>query len=520
MTLLSICIPTYNREPALERTLSSIVRQNSFLSSDDFEVVISDNASTDKTKETALKYVNLFPQKIKYIRQETNIGGDKNFMAVLNSASGKFLKLHNDTAVLIPGALYEMLQTVENNQGKSVIFFSNGNTAETKECLDMNAFVSTVSFYITWIGGLCLRADDFKALPDMTEKAKNQLLQVNWILTLISEGKKSFVNSKYLFNVLNTNDKSGYNIAKVFGQNYFEILNECVKKGCLKPSVYKAEKKKTLYNHIIPYYFDFDKQYNFNKGNYFYHLRACWFDLFFYTAFAYIIKQYMHHKRLKRLNKNNERIAKEVLKYMSNAPQGLDNFRAEWRQNNLHNDISVENIFDINLVTAGNYSYGNLNVQSWGTDNEKLIIGNYVSISPNVKFMLGGNHPYEGFSTYPFKVKFFSEVSEAASKGPIIVKDDVWIGENSIIMSGITIGQGAIIAAGSLVTKDVPPYAIAGGNPAKVIKYRFEPEIIEKILEFDFSTLTKEQIINNKDILYERLTKDNVNNIISKLKGE
>ena len=94
---------------------------------------------------------------------------------------------------------------------------------------------------------------------------------------------------------------------------------------------------------------------------------------------------------------------------------------------------------------------------------------------------------------------------EAISKGDIIIDDDVWIGYGATILSGVHISQGAVVAACAVVTKDVPPYAIVGGVPAKVIKYRFEPEMIEELMKVDYSKLTKEQIEQHIDELYAGL---------------
>lgn len=105
-----------------------------------------------------------------------------------------------------------------------------------------------------------------------------------------------------------------------------------------------------------------------------------------------------------------------------------------------------------------------------------------------------------------FKSQIFKNGIDAISKGNIIVSDDVWIGQGAIILSGVKVGQGAVIAAGAVVTSDVPPYAIVGGVPAKVIKYRFNPEIIKKLLRVDYSQLTKEDIENNIDNFYEILS--------------
>ncbi|SHI09161.1 Acetyltransferase (isoleucine patch superfamily) [Clostridium collagenovorans DSM 3089] len=192
-------------------------------------------------------------------------------------------------------------------------------------------------------------------------------------------------------------------------------------------------------------------------------------------------------------------------------------FKKKWRKLNIHNGTSANNIFDENIVEVGIHSYGSLNVSIWGSENERLTIGNYVSIANGVKFILGGNHNITTFSTYPFKVKMLRENTEAWSKGPILVEDDVWIGTNALILSGVKIGKGSIIAAGSVVTKDVEPYTIVGGNPAKFIKYRIDKAFIPKLLELDLSTITPEFVEKNKDKLYEQLDSENLNELIKEL---
>ena len=96
-----------------------------------------------------------------------------------------------------------------------------------------------------------------------------------------------------------------------------------------------------------------------------------------------------------------------------------------------------------------------------------------------------------------------------------VIEDDVWIGYGATILSGVTIGKGAIIGANSIVAKDVPPYAIYVGD--KIIKYRFKEDIIEKLLKTDLSKLTKEKIINNIDVIYTQINQENVDEIIQKL---
>ena len=178
--------------------------------------------------------------------------------------------------------------------------------------------------------------------------------------------------------------------------------------------------------------------------------------------------------------------------------------RKKWRKLNKHNGTRMLRTNANAIVKVGNYTYGNLYVHISNTERQ-LTIGNYCSIAENVCFVLSSDHPLNRVSTFPFKTMILGIPKDGLSKGDIIVEDDVWIGYGATIMSGVHIGQGAVVAAGAVVTKDVPPYAIVGGVPAKVIKYRFEPEMIEELLKVDYSKLTKEDIEKHIDDLYTEL---------------
>lgn len=194
-----------------------------------------------------------------------------------------------------------------------------------------------------------------------------------------------------------------------------------------------------------------------------------------------------------------------------------------WKKKNPHNftrlgknrnRLVLKLINDNNLV-VGEKSYGSLNIDTSGNPNEGLIIGSYCSISNQCTFLLSGEHRTNSFSTYPFEEMVYHQHVEDKTKGKIIIDDDVWIGDEALILSGVHIGKGAVVAAGCVVVSDVPAYAIVGGVPNKVIKYRFSEKIRQKLLKCDFSKVDISLV--EKKYLSVPINEDNIDEIISKL---
>lgn len=180
----------------------------------------------------------------------------------------------------------------------------------------------------------------------------------------------------------------------------------------------------------------------------------------------------------------------------------LHSFKTKWEKENPHNGTFPTSIIPLDIVKIGNYTYGELNVIT-SSNHSKLIIKNFVSIAKNVTFLLDSEHAIHNVSLFPYKVRMLqSEPSEALSKGDIFVDDDVWIGFGATIMSGVHIGQGAVVAAGAVVTRDVPPYSIVGGVPARVLRYRFSSELISELLQIDYSSMTEEMVKEHLQDLY------------------
>lgn len=178
----------------------------------------------------------------------------------------------------------------------------------------------------------------------------------------------------------------------------------------------------------------------------------------------------------------------------------------KWRRANPHNDTNLGRwCIGTTNVQIGEFTYGDINVLTAG-NNPSLKIGACCSIAKDVVFIIDNMHPLGRFSTFPFKVKVLgTERCEALSKGGIVLEDDVWIGYGSTILDGVHIGRGGVVAAGAVVAKDVEPYAVVGGVPAKLIKKRFNQDVIDRLLGFDYSTVDKAFVRAHLDQLYRSL---------------
>lgn len=175
---------------------------------------------------------------------------------------------------------------------------------------------------------------------------------------------------------------------------------------------------------------------------------------------------------------------------------------------NVTRTVFLKNIINSPQIQVGDYTYYDdpQDIHNFERNvlylfefmQDKLIIGKFCQIATGVRFIMNGsNHAMDGISTYPFKVfgDAWSETAmNAVSKGDTVIGNDVWIGNSVTIMQGITIGDGAIIGTNSLVTKDVEPYTIVGGNPAKVIRKRFDADTIQFLLKLRWWDWNVEQI--------------------------
>jgi len=172
------------------------------------------------------------------------------------------------------------------------------------------------------------------------------------------------------------------------------------------------------------------------------------------------------------------------------------------------------------FLIVGDFTYGAPEIREWG-EGSRLIIGKFCSIAEQVEIFLGGNHHMEFVSTYPFVVPILGQpfskskllsVQHPVSKGDVIIGNDVWIGWGAKIFSGVTIGDGAVIGAYSVVTRNVAPYEIVAGNPLKTIRKRFDDDTIIALLDLKWWDWDVAMINDNLDLILSTNAKTLISN--------
>ncbi len=195
-----------------------------------------------------------------------------------------------------------------------------------------------------------------------------------------------------------------------------------------------------------------------------------------------------------------------------------DGTLGEWKQTIFLKHFITKDFIEVGDYTYYDQSFGGGKPEEFENNNvlyfpngNKLKIGKFCSLASNCKFIMSGaNHHLNSFTTYPLFWNFISNPEVKSyfdiipdkkyyhkEYGDTIIGNDVWIGYDALIMPGVTIGDGAVIGARALVTKDVPAYTIVAGNPAKVIRKRFNDETIEKLLELQWWNWPIEKIVEN-----------------------
>ena len=203
----------------------------------------------------------------------------------------------------------------------------------------------------------------------------------------------------------------------------------------------------------------------------------------------------------------------------------INNFFKKFKKKKVYKNYflkdNLKKEINLKLAIVGKWSYGNPRILRWDYSS-KIKIGNFCSLGPDIDFYIGGNHRADWISTSQLPASQFNDVFEKAktiknfsiSKGDIEIGHDVWIGGRTTILSGVKIGTGAVIAAGSVVVNDVDPYTITGGNPNRILKKRFKDSTIQKLLETEWWNLSDDKI----DILSPYLLSNNFDAFFESIK--
>lgn len=178
----------------------------------------------------------------------------------------------------------------------------------------------------------------------------------------------------------------------------------------------------------------------------------------------------------------------------------LESHRLNWYRSNRHNETFAVNQFRPDHVHVGDYTYGPLRVID-GAASSILRIGSFCSIAEDVTFVLNGDHPLDRLSTFPFRAFVLGEEEAVSSRGDIVLGDDVWIGHGAVILSGVTLGRGSVVAAGAVVTRDVAEYDVVAGSPARKIRSRLEADIADAARDVDLRRVDERFIRRNLNLI-------------------
>lgn len=471
---VSFCIPTKNRVQQLQRTIQSIVDhfQPTNIS---YEIIISDNGRDGPCKEMIEN--NFGSINVKYWNNNEDIGTDKSILKMLCASKGEYIKLQNDQWEITSAFVDSLKLILSDDYYKNYpIFFLNNNighinlNSRVTFVSNMNEFVLSASYFCTWLSGIFLKKEVCRELiqSDATEIGSN-LVQTEVFLKSMTLSGGAIVVPNKVFSPVPVIKSTGYNVPEIFGRNYLNILRSFCEEGSLSDEVFNKEKRSVLQNHIIPFHFDIN--FHSQKTGFIKYLNHYYNEDYFQSFIQEIVFQ------------------ASGVRMSSNDIISLFNLHSDNKIRS-RNFVSISPENNKKNVQVGTGSYGNIRVHAWGTEGEHLSIGSFCSFGDEVEFFLGGNHRYSGISTYPFLVKYLGYgIVEATSKGPIIIGDDVWLGNSVKVMSGVRIGNGSVIAAGSLVSSNIPSYVVAGGNPCKVIRKRFSEEIEAEVSKMNFELL-------------------------------
>ena len=193
--------------------------------------------------------------------------------------------------------------------------------------------------------------------------------------------------------------------------------------------------------------------------------------------------------------------------------------KKQWRARNPHNHTYAVSAFPAESVTVGEGTYGPIRAVYYAGCDCRLTIGRYCSLAEQTTFLLGGEHPLDRVSTYPFGKWFEGDYADCLSKGDIVLEDDVWLGYGVTVLSNARIRRGCVVAAGAVVVGELEPYGIYAGVPARLIRKRFSQEVIDKLMEIDYAAIDRQFYREHKELFSVPATEETVGKLLDALQG-
>lgn len=502
--ILTICIPTYNRANCLEQQLIRLQELDE-VSRQSIEIIVSDNCSKDDTPKIAQKFSETL--NFTYLRNQENLGPDGNFLQCFQKSSGRYIWLLGDDDYLCTKHIPELLAILEENK-YGLIHISNHNKKKVLQTFASHEdYIGKLGTWLTFMSANIF-CREIIAANDYAPSIGTYLIQVPMYMDAIFKREENAICNYHLFDAATACATSGgYNIMRVFIKNFSEILDGYRGKELSPHTLFVVRNK--ISDFIFPYIFNFlilKKDSNFDtKGahallkEYLGYPRIAWSAVKFFLSPKIMLMTlqrlggYIKKYGMKALLRSS------LLFYPPSLANKLSKFKdafSSYRfshatstpdiQSYIHGNTSVKGG---KFITLGEHfsSLSNLRIECIenGEEKPKLTIGNQVSFGYRVHIAVSnlitiGNNVLLG-SNILITDHNHGKTDETSlatpptqrpiySKGPVIIEDDVWIGDNAIILPNVTIGKGSIIGAGAIVTHNVPPYSRVVGTAAQPIQ--------------------------------------------------
>ncbi|RKS89749.1 acetyltransferase-like isoleucine patch superfamily enzyme [Flavobacterium limicola] len=479
--LLSICIPTYNRAKALDGNLKALNKQVSGKNLP-LELMVSDNCSSDETSTVVNKYIEE-GMPINYIRNTINLGMDGNFAQCYRKASGKYVLVLGDDDYLIDGMLEKLLDYLKNGDYGLVHLKTNSQAKILEEeFTDSTLFLQNVSYWVTYISSNVVNAKYIKGY-DFEKNFGTFLTIVPLYLNAAASHDKNLLIHELVFNEgIESNSNGGYNFFEVFVVNYLKIWKDFVNSKTIPSKLFYLIKRDIFKYFLATYIVELlilKKTGNFKvksaKKILFFSYGHCLY------AYYYLIKL-ITKQVLRKIYVSTVKIKSNIYSYYASR-----NILKMGKKASIKFPFYVEG--SKSIIIGDNFTcYKRTRIEAVGKiviDNPKIIIGDNVCINWDCHIgalelikidsnvLIGsrvlitdhshGNNEMADLMLPPSKRVLYS-------KGPVIIEENVWIGDGAAVLPNVTIGKNSIIGANTVITKDVPPNCIVVGNPARIVK--------------------------------------------------